>query len=276
MTQDPVGNMIAGRIAKSLIRIRKQLMLKLTPTYPVPDRMPNGLQWTEEGLYVMDQFTDLIYVLGDRGKVIRLLPNVTENGSGITVGGGYIWTGSNGRTVSRPFRSTDTHLGWILKLDIKTGELVDRYRTPDGGGIHGVEWEPETGLIWVTAFNPKALILCDPEKNFKVVRKFQVELPRLHGLAIDGDGIWCAHTGVKIIVKYDRKTGKEMDRITFPPDGPAPHGLSIKDGVLWYCDANFPDANRAAPEIGMIVRSSTAASGRTAARPRSKATAGRS
>ena len=107
----------------------------------------------------------------------------------------------------------------------------------------------------MTAFNPKALILCDPRRDFRVVRKLPVELPRLHGLAIDGEGIWCAHTGVKIIVKYHRKTGEEMERITFAPDMPAPHGLSIKDGVLWYCDANFPDSNRPGPEIGLIDRS---------------------
>ena len=96
-------------------------MFKLVSTYPVPDRMPNGLQWTDEGLFVMDQFSDLIYVLGNGGQVLRTISNVTENGSGITVGGGFIWTGSNGRSSSRPFRSTDTHLGWVLKLDINTG-----------------------------------------------------------------------------------------------------------------------------------------------------------
>ena len=46
-----------------------------------------------------------------------------------------------------------------------------------------------------------------------------------------------------------------MDRIHLPPDGPDPHGLTIKDGVLWYSDADFPVAEgmRGYPEIGVIV-----------------------
>ena len=28
------------------------------PAFPTPCRMPNGLQWADEGLFVMDQYTD--------------------------------------------------------------------------------------------------------------------------------------------------------------------------------------------------------------------------
>jgi hypothetical protein len=224
-----------------------------------PCQMPNGLQWTDEGLFVMDQLTDNVYLLDERGRVLRTIHTVTENGSGITVGGGYIWTASNGRTVSRPYRSTDTHLGYIYKLDMKTGEAVDRFRTPDGGGLHGLEWD--NGLLWVTQFNPKALVLVDPKKGFRVIHKFEVDLPRAHGLARDGAGIWCAFTGIRTIVKYNVETGREMDRIQIGDDGPYPHGLSINDGVLWYCDADFPKdrgTSRGWPEIGTITMNSRA------------------
>ena len=55
--------------------------------YPPPCRMPNGLQWYNEHLYVMDQQTDQVYVLNTEGYVIKTLKTPTENGSGITVGG---------------------------------------------------------------------------------------------------------------------------------------------------------------------------------------------
>lgn len=231
--------------------------MQLEPSYPIPEPMPNGLQWTEDGLYVMGQKTDFVFLLGQDGSVKRAIPTITENGSGITVGDGFLWTASNGATVSRPYRSTDTHMGWVLKLDLETGALVDRWRTPDGGGIHGVEWDD--GLLWVTAFNPKSLILVDPKHDFKVAHRFPVELPRLHGLARDGEGIWCAHTSDKVIVKYHVETGAELDRITFPEDGPYPHGLSIRDGTLWYSDANFgglahQDKLHEKGEIGRIAR----------------------
>ena len=32
---------------------------------------------------------------------------------------------------------------------------------------------------------------------------------------------------------------EEMEIIECDPNGPSPHGLSIKDGDLWYGDANF-------------------------------------
>ena len=228
--------------------------MKTQKQIETPCEMPNGLQWTDEGLFVMDQMTDNVYVVDEAGKFLRTIHTPTANGSGITVGGGFLWTASNGNSVSRPRRSTDTGLGYVYKLDLQTGEAVDRFRTPDGGGIHVIEWDD--GKIWITAFSPKALILVDPADNYNVVHKFEVELERLHGLARVGDGIWCAHTTDNVIVKYDIDSGAEKERITMDPDDAYIHGLSIKDGELWYGDANFAGTHNTAtlgqPEIGKI------------------------
>ena len=154
--------------------------MKTVKQIETPCEMPNGLQWTDEGLLVMDQKTDNVYVVDETGKLLRTIPTPTANGSGITVGGGFLWTASNGNSVSRPSRSTDTGLGYIYKLDLQTGQPVDRFRTPDGGGIHGIEWDD--GKIWVTAFQPTAIYLMDPSDDYKIVHSFEVDLPRLHGL----------------------------------------------------------------------------------------------
>ncbi len=226
--------------------------MELVSTYPVPESMPNGIQWADEGLYVMDQHTDNVYLLGEGGKVLKTLPTLTENGSGITVGGGYLWTASNGNTHSREYRPTDTHEPAVLKCDLETGELVRRFPTPDGGGIHGMEWDD--GLLWLTQFSPKSLTLVDPE-DFRVVRKFPCDLDVLHGLARDGEGIWCADRRAHVVAKYHVETGEELDRIVFPDECPEPHGLSIKDGVLGYSDAAFGNGTLSDhPEIGVIVR----------------------
>ena len=229
--------------------------MKTVKQIETPCEMPNGLQWTDEGLFVMDQKTDNVYVVDETGKLLRTIPTPTANGSGITVGGGFLWTASNGNSVSRPSRSTDTGLGYIYKLDLQTGKAVDRFRTPDGGGIHGIEWDD--GKIWVTAFQPKAIYLMDPADNYKVVHSFEVELERLHGLARVDDGIWCAHTTDNVIVKYDVDSGAELDRISLGEGDAFIHGMSIKDGVLWYGDANFAGKHNTAvvgkPEIGTIV-----------------------
>lgn len=216
---------------------------------------PNGLQWAGDELLVMDQKTDDVFVMDPGGEVARRISTPTENGSGIAAGGGFIWTASNGKTEVRPPRPGDTGLGWVLKLDPESGEMVDRFRTPDGGGVHGLEWDE--GNIWVTGFHPLALHLVDGD-SYEVLATFPVELPRLHGLAREGDGIWCAHTGERVIVKYDVENGSEIDRITFGSEDAFPHGLSIRNGVLWYCDADyrvvgFEGTWRGWPEIGRVV-----------------------
>ena len=110
------------------------------------------------------------------------------------------------------------------------------------------------GLLWITAFNPKALVLMDPS-DWTVLRKVEVPHERLHGLAWVGDGIWCAHTSDKFIIKYHPETGEELDRITYGDDDPAPHGFTIWKGSLWSCDANWPSpVHPDGPSISKIVR----------------------
>ena len=58
--------------------------------------------------------------------------------------------------------------------------------------------------------------------------------------------------GDRNIIKYNKSNGKILEKIEIPDDGPDPHGLSIKDKILWYSDAAFPNPMRPFPEIGSI------------------------
>ena len=210
--------------------------------------MPNGLQWFNNDLFVIDQKTDNVFILDIKGETKKDIPTICENGSGITVGDGFMWLGSNGRTDARSFRGTDTHMNWILKADIDSGEIISRFPTPDGGGVHGLEWDD--GNLWITAFNPTALILVN-SKSFEVIFKFDIDQSP-HGLAIHNNGIWCSDRVDRNIVKYNKSTGEKLEQINVPDDGPDPHGLSINNGTLWYSDAAFPNPVRPYPEIGYI------------------------
>ncbi|MFL2665112.1 MAG: hypothetical protein ACJ0G8_04055 [Dehalococcoidia bacterium] len=227
--------------------------MKTIEQFATPCEMPNGLQWTDEGLFIMDQKTDNVYVVDDNGDLIRVINTPTANGSGITVGGGYLWTASNGDAVARPRRSTDTGISFIYQLDLITGEPIDRFETPDKGGIHGIEWDD--GNIWITAFSPPSLYLVE-SKSFNIIKKLPVNLPRLHGLARVNNGIWCAHTTDNVIIKYCTETGKEKEVIKLDKGDAYIHGLSVKKDELWYSDSNFAGKHDTAilgkPEIGKI------------------------
>lgn len=226
--------------------------MKLETTLSPGGTMPNGLQGTDEGLWVMDQATDDVWLLDDNLSVVKSFSTPTENGSGITVGGGYIWTASNAPARARYQRASERLAPGIYKLDMDTGEEVDFFPTPDGGGVHGLEWVD--GLMWITSFKPKAFKLVDP-KDFRVLKTIEVPHPRPHGLAWAGDGIWMGHTGIKIISKYDMETGDEMERIEYGPDDPIPHGLTYWNGELWTCDANYAvPKHPQGPSYTMIVR----------------------
>ena len=224
--------------------------LKLEIPFKSFVRMPNGLQWYKDELYVMDQFTDDVFVISDKGNVLKIINTQTENGSGITIGGGFLWRASNGQTRARPFRDHDDHSSKVIKIDLNTGESLDCFPTPEASGIHGIEWDE--GNLWITATSLKSLFLIDGS-NFEILHQIPCNLKVLHGLAKDGEGIWCSDRGAKKIVKFHKKSGEVMDEIILPPDGPDPHGLSISKGVLWYSDADFPPpSSRGYPEIGFI------------------------
>ena len=61
----------------------------------------------------------------------------------------------------------------------------------------------------------------------------------MHGLARQDNGIWCAHTSTKKIIKYDINNGSILDSIQLDKDDPYPHGMSIKKDKIWISDANF-------------------------------------
>ena len=128
-----------------------------------PATMPNGLQATGDGLWVCDQATDDVYLLDEDLNIHKRLNTTAENASGITVGDGSLWIASNGQSKSRYRRKTDTGFSGVIRCDYESGAEISRFPTPDGGGIHGLEWVE--GFLWITAFNPKALILVNPENG---------------------------------------------------------------------------------------------------------------
>ena len=212
--------------------------------FKAPEPYPNGIQFTDEGLWVVDQKSDRATLVDPAdGKAIRSVETESSNTSGLTWGDGALWLAANGASVHREPRAWDAQkgMGEVLRVDARTGRTLARYPLPGGGGVHGIEWDGDT--LWVTTLKAQTLSRVDPA-DFRVLHVIPVPLGRAHGLVRERDGIWCVHTTDRVIVKLDVQDGREMDRIAIPAPNPEPHCLTARDGQLWYCDAIAGDICR--------------------------------
>lgn len=214
------------------------------PLFTVPCDMPNGLQATDDGIWVVDQKTDDVLLVDGGGNLLRRLRTETENGSGITYGDGALWIGSNAPAVFRKeARPTDRGGTYVLKVDPNTGDTLAAYPLEGlggekRGGVHGVEWAE--GMLWVTRPGIKVILQVDPS-DFSVVHQIPSPLPRSHGMVWLDGALWCVYTSDRVIVKQDPRDGRELERIEVPEPYPQPHGLTLWQGDFVFCDADASD-----------------------------------
>ena len=101
-------------------------------------------------------------------------------------------------------------------------------------GAHGLEWKD--GKIYVAA-PPSQLIHVIDVATWTEVNAFCAPGLRVHGLAGADDGtLWVADTSAGTVSRLDTEDGRvwEVIRVEAPVEI---HGLTIHQGVLWYCDA---------------------------------------
>ena len=225
------------------------MKVKIEKLFRAPYGNPNGLQLTEEGLWIVDQVTDRAALVSmkdedfddDYGtrRMLRDIPSESSNTSGMAYGDGSLWLAANGpgKTFRLP-RETDSSQGQVLRVDPNTGVTQRRCDLPTAGGTHGIEFDNiEPGTIWLTTLKEKTITQMRID-DWSVIRSLKLPLNRAHGVVrMDEEGIWVVHTGDRVIVKLDLETNEELDRIVVPDRHPQPHGLSICDGGFLYCDA---------------------------------------
>jgi sugar lactone lactonase YvrE len=185
---------------------------------------PNGLQATADGLWVIDQHDLYIYLLAwADGAVLKKAPTNTNHSSGITWDGRNVWVASTFPPVG------------LMQIDPNTGGTLRSLPVPgatEQRGAHGLEWI--NGKLWVTVPPSATTYELDPVDG-RVLRQFPAPGRRPHGLAWDGETLWCAETTLRTITRYT--LDGELLEIVHVSDGPDPHGLTWHSGELWYCDA---------------------------------------
>lgn len=236
---------------------------RVETVFDSPGPKPNGLQATDDGLWILDQGDNRAYLVSySDGKVLRAFDTDTKAGSGITFDGTAIWTAS---TYSRE----------ILKINATDGKTLARYDSPGSGvvawttgrrsplappakpvanpratqqrnatGAHGMEWRD--GKLWVSVPPSQTIYRIDPE-SFKVEKRFPTAGDRPHGLGWEGKWLWCAESNENAFFRFDPETGKTDTKIQLSDSDPLPHGMTIRDGWMWYCD-----------DVGVVCRLSLA------------------
>ena len=221
---------------------------KLTKLYSVQPtiREPNAMQFTPQGtLLILDQAdpNKVFEISPSDGKVIRMVQTEAMHGSGICIdaSGNWLVTSTKGLQSGGP--------PVTLLLDPKSGATLKKWVTPGWGyygavreesgapsGGHDVKWAGN-GRYWMAVPASGRIFLID-ESSGKPVHSIPAPVLRTHGLVIDGEYLWSVASDYQQIQKISQQDGKIIGKIQLAKSDPAVHGLELRNGVLWYCDAD--------------------------------------
>jgi sugar lactone lactonase YvrE len=205
---------------------------------------PNAMQFTPSGtLLLLDQRdpNKVFEVNADDGKILRSVQTECIHGSGITMDADGNWILNSTKALEGP--------PVTIIADAKTGKTIKKFVTPGWGyygavteakgspsGGHDAKWAGN-GQFWMTVPASGRIFLMN-EKPGTPVRSIPAPVLRTHGLVIDGDYLWSVASDFWQIHKIRLSDGKVMGKIQMAKTDPTVHGLDMRNGTLWYCDAD--------------------------------------
>jgi hypothetical protein len=235
-------------------------MARTSKVFMTPAGYPNCIATDPDGkgFWIAEQRHDgkpeAVWLVGFDGKLLKTIMQGTRDCTGMTVGGGYIWSACEGAAqINHPNPPVDG----VFQIDIATGKQISRRQIPfgppeDGGSAHGLAYDNATNKLWVTADRMGCLMRIDP-KTWNVEFMFrETRLPefasRVHGIEYDNGFIWqvggiqkegsMGYEGYTPgLVKYDAKTGEVVETVTFMPNQGDIHDVAIYKGQLYGVDA---------------------------------------
>ena len=269
----PAASAAAAAPAK-LDRLPVRKTGKVEIVFKSPATKPNGLQATKDGLWIIDQGPQNQAHLVDykAGKVIKGFETETLSSSGITYDGEALWIGS---TYSREIVKCDANTGKAIERHFTPGAGVIYKMTGDaparsspvpesmrqtlpprptppgtpkrvggfqmgqvsstapGTGAHGQEWRD--GKLWFTVPPSREVYRIDP-KTWVVETRFPTAGNRPHGIGWEGKYLWVTDSNLNAFFKHDPETGAMVEKIQLADNDPLPHGMTIWEGWMWYCD----------------------------------------
>ena len=233
---------------------------KTTQLFLTPPGWPNAIDIDHEkqrGFWVQEQRHDnkpeAAWLIDWNGKLLKTVMTNCKDTSGMCYGGGYVWSGANGASEKE---HPTPPIDGIFQTD-ENGKEVSHRQIPfgpkdDGGATHGMTWQEDVGKIWIDANRLQAMIRIDP-KTWEVDYLIPTtHLPgvaeRLHGIAYDNGSIWQVTGHQKEgssgyegytpgLIRYDIKTGREVELVEFVPGSSDMHDVTVRNGQLYGVDA---------------------------------------
>jgi len=229
--------------------------VKVEKAFDSPGPKPNGLQATSEGLWILDQGENRAYLVDYKnGNVLHAVDTASDRGSGITFDGEAIWLASTfdekiirsdaktGKTISEyytPGSGPSFHLTsdvpWRYSPLVEKPTYIDRTdsKPKKGRGAHGLEWR--NGKLWM-AGTPSRMVYRINPKTWLVEHRFPEVGSRGHGIGWDGKWLWCTDSNLNAFFKHDPTNGEIVEKIQLADSDPLPHGMTIWQKTMWYCD----------------------------------------
>jgi DNA-binding beta-propeller fold protein YncE len=262
---------VAGAVSFNLNKVPVRKCGKVEIVFKSPGPKPNGLQATPDGLWIIDQGSgNRAYLVNYQdGKVLRSFDTETDRSSGITHDGETLWIGSTYnreivRIDARTGKALERHFtpgaGVIYQLvgdpkqrssplqttsappqqTASKGKQVGGYQAGQvqgamapGTGAHGQEWRD--GKLWI-AVPPSRTVYCLDPKTWIVQTRFDTAGNRPHGIGWEGKYLWVADSNLNAFFKHDPETGAIVEKIQLADSDPLPHGMTIWQSHMWYCD----------------------------------------
>ena len=231
--------------------IRSRGTKKVEIAYQSPHPLPNGLQATSEGLWVVDQGKDnwVSLINFADGKLIRefQVPGLA-GASGLTVDAeGVIWI-------------NDTHNSLIVTCDAKDGKVLGKYWCPGAGRPFQLAGDPAAAKSPLKSPFPAPAAAVAPNAAARArLAPGQVAMSSTTGLSGEGgqgmefrDGLLyyaCLPTRRAYVI--DPKTWRVQ--AMWPLPGNRAHGVGWEGDSLWIADSNWRAFFRHDRKTGEIV-----------------------
>ena len=202
---------------------------------PVPH--PNGLQATDEGLWIADQDQGRAFLVApDDGTVIRSFATGAGKSSGVTFGHGALWMCSNGLPKTRPPTAIDTaHTRIVTKPIHIQGAMLAQFRAPGDSDVHGLEWD-RRGPVAHDAGSARPDAGLTPNRWRRAVL-FPCPWTAPTGWAGTGRRYGAPSPPIERRWRLSARDGAVLERLNLAGEPFEPHGLTLRQGRLWICDA---------------------------------------